>query len=74
MGLRTGSGPTGELRNHPQRKRVLATAQVLGEDLVYEMRLVVGAFRARRTTHSGQRRIELFSRDSSVIADLWFRD
>jgi hypothetical protein len=50
-------------------KRVLANATVLGEDLVYEFRLVVGAFRAARAIG-----IEPFSRDFPVIPDVWFRE
>jgi hypothetical protein len=50
-------------------KRVLAKAQVLGEDLVYEIRLVVGAFRAARA--SG---IHRFSTGFAAIPDVWLRD
>jgi hypothetical protein len=49
-------------------KRVLANAQVLCEDVVYEMRLVVGAFRAARANG-----IEPFSRDFPLIPEVWFR-
>jgi hypothetical protein len=50
-------------------KRVRANAQALGEDLVYEIHLVVGAFRAARAIG-----IEPFSRDFPVIAEVWFRE
>jgi hypothetical protein len=50
-------------------KRVLANAQVLGEDLVYEIRLVVGAFRAARAIG-----IERSSTNFPVIPDVWFRE
>ena len=50
-------------------KRVLANAQVLGEDLVHEIRLVVGAFRAARATG-----IEPSSTSFPVISYLWFRE
>jgi hypothetical protein len=50
-------------------KRVLANAEVLCEDVVYEMRLVVGAFRAARANG-----IEPFSRDFPVIPEVWFRE
>jgi hypothetical protein len=50
-------------------KRVLANAQVLGDELVYEIHLVVGAFREARATGT-----EPSSTNFPIISYVWFRE